>query len=103
VSALKIREIHVAQLPRWKGATCRGSCALGSACGHCERCRWERSEHIQPGSAVLISDHGPVPVTLEYMSKHKPEAGGYFVIYGDGYESFSPARAFEEGYTLIES
>lgn len=35
------------------------------------------------------------------MAKHKPVAGGYFVVYEDGYESFSPAKAFEEGYTRI--
>lgn len=28
--------------------------------------------------------------------------GGYYVRYADGYESFSPAKAFEEGYTRIE-
>jgi hypothetical protein len=27
---------------------------------------------------------------------------GYYVRYGDGYESWSPSNAFEEGYTLIE-
>lgn len=28
------------------------------------------------------------------------EIGGYFVEYADGYTSYSPAKAFEEGYTL---
>ena len=27
---------------------------------------------------------------------------GYYVLYGDGYESWSPTKAFEEGYTKIE-
>ena len=36
-----------------------------------------------------------------YMDKHKPKVGGYYVKYEDGYESFSPAEAFESGYTLI--
>lgn len=40
-------------------------------------------------------------VSDEYMVKHKPVAGGYWVRYSDGYESFSPAEAFESGYTLI--
>lgn len=35
------------------------------------------------------------------MRKHKPEVGGYYVVYKDGYKSFSPAAAFDEGYTLI--
>lgn len=39
-----------------------------------------------------------VHVSTEYIIKHTPEAGGYYVRYVDGYESFSPAKAFEEGY-----
>lgn len=27
---------------------------------------------------------------------------GYYVTYADGYESWSPSKAFEEGYTRIE-
>lgn len=45
--------------------------------------------------------YGPLSVTDEYISKHKPEAGGYYVVYDDGYESFSPAKAFEDGYTRL--
>ena len=26
---------------------------------------------------------------------------GYFVVYDDGYQSWSPAKAFEDGYTRI--
>ncbi len=40
-------------------------------------------------------------VSSDYMSKHKPEPGGYYVKYEDGYESYSPAEAFESGYTII--
>jgi len=42
-----------------------------------------------------------IAVTQEYQSKHKPEVGGYYVQYQDGYKSFSPAQAFDEGYTRI--
>lgn len=38
----------------------------------------------------------------EYVSKHKPRVGGYYVRYEDGYESWSPAEAFEGGYTRAE-
>lgn len=40
-------------------------------------------------------------VSPEWMVRFKPEVGGYFVQYNDGYTSFSPAKAFEEGYTLV--
>ena len=40
-------------------------------------------------------------VTPEYQRKHNPYIGGYYVQYEDGYESFSPAKVFEEGYTRI--
>ena len=45
--------------------------------------------------------YGKVPLTPEYVAKHKPEVGGYYVVYEDGYKSFSPASAFESGYTRV--
>ena len=41
-------------------------------------------------------------VDFDFVVKHKPQAGGYYVVYEDGYKSFSPAEAFESGYTLIK-
>ena len=38
-------------------------------------------------------------VPQEYVRKHDPKPGGYYVVYKDGYASFSPADVFEEGYT----
>lgn len=38
-------------------------------------------------------------VSQEYFNHHNPEVGGYYVKYSDGYESYSPAKAFEEGYS----
>ncbi len=43
-----------------------------------------------------------VAVSFHYLSKHNPQVGGYYVRYADGYESWSPAKAFEEGYRLID-
>lgn len=37
----------------------------------------------------------------DYVLKHKPEVGGYYVVYADGYKSYSPAKAFEDGYSLV--
>lgn len=44
-----------------------------------------------------------VPVTAEWYEQHKAEPGGYFVRYADGYTSFSPAKAFEEGYAPVDA
>ena len=44
-----------------------------------------------------------IGVTRAYFLKHQPKAGGYYVLYPDGYESWSPAEAFEEGYTKVEA
>ena len=46
--------------------------------------------------------YGQHNVGYDFYQKHKPEAGGYYVVYADGYQSFSPAQAFEEGYTPVE-
>ena len=54
------------------------------------------------GSAMITPDdegYAPFRVDHEFMRKHKPEVGGYYVVYKDGYKSYSPAQAFEEGYT----
>lgn len=42
-------------------------------------------------------------VSAEYVRKHQPQSGGYYVVYEDGYESWSPNVAFENGYQLISS
>lgn len=43
----------------------------------------------------------PVAVPKEWVDSKGPRAGGYYVVYQDGYASFSPQKAFEEGYTLV--
>ncbi len=45
--------------------------------------------------------YAPIAVSRDYVKKHNPTSGGYYVVYKDGYKSFSPAAAFEEGYTRI--
>lgn len=59
---------------------------------------------VLPGDAMLMpadTTYAPFLVRREYMDKHNPQAGGYYVVYKDGYKSFSPAQAFEEGYTRL--
>lgn len=55
------------------------------------------------GAWIYPADKGYAPFEVDhaYVSKHKPEPGGYYVVYSDGYKSFSPAEAFESGYTRI--
>lgn len=42
---------------------------------------------------------GPIYGDPDWIAKHAPQPGGYLVFYADGYRSYSPAKAFEEGYT----
>ena len=56
------------------------------------------------GSATFTPEderYAPIELSSEFVHKHKPVEGGYYVVYKDGYKSFSPASAFEEGYVLI--
>jgi hypothetical protein len=43
----------------------------------------------------------PFDVGYDFIAKHNPQVGGYYVVYKDGYKSFSPADAFEDGYTRV--
>lgn len=45
--------------------------------------------------------YSPIVVDAAFVAKHNPAAGMYLVVYEDGYRSVSPAKAFEDGYTLI--
>lgn len=65
----------------------------------------QAEERETDGSATITpaeTGYAPFKVQHEFVHKHKPVAGGYFVVYEDGYQSFSPAEAFESGYTLIK-
>ena len=49
---------------------------------------------VESGYAKLYLDEA-------FVNKHRPFVGGYYVVYPDGYKSFSPAKAFEDGYTQV--
>ena len=55
------------------------------------------------GAWITPADEGYAKFHVEalYVAKHNPREGGYYVVYPDGYKSFSPAAAFEDGYTKI--
>jgi hypothetical protein len=69
----------------------------------CDSCGSAEHRQSLEGAEITPADPGfaPFRVTVGYVEKHKPQVGGYFVQYADGYKSFSPAQVFEEGYTLI--
>lgn len=52
---------------------------------------------LEFGAPGLEFEH----VTDGWLERHAPTIGGYFVRYEDGYTSFSPADAFEKGYTEV--
>jgi len=52
--------------------------------------------------SFVAEGYAPIEVDAAYTAKHNPQPGGYYVVYADGYKSWSPAEAFEAGYTLIE-
>jgi len=59
-------------------------------------------ELINYSQTIEVLPHEFIEVPAGWMAEHKPEIGGYIVEYEDGYISYSPAKAFEEGYTLID-
>lgn len=56
------------------------------------------------GTATITPEevgYAPFVVDAEYVQKHKPKVGGYYIVYRDGYKSWSPASEFEDGYARI--
>lgn len=77
---------------------------------HCHKEVWAlkidslKARTPDDGTLLLTPvEKGCAPFVLDaaFVSKHNPQTGGYYVVYKDGYKSFSPAEAFEEGYTRI--
>ena len=63
---------------------------------------FQASDAFQGAHLITVEDgYAPFHVSADWFRKHKPEAGGYYVVYEDGYKSYSPASAFESGYSLI--
>lgn len=51
---------------------------------------------------IVVEDINGAPCKVEMpmdaFARGTPTVGDYIVIYDDGYKSWSPAKAFEEGY-----
>ena len=65
----------------------------------------ERHNEGDPSGSAMITPldgrYAPFRVEPQYVRRHNPQVGGYYVVYKDGYKSYSPADVFEDGYTLI--
>lgn len=57
------------------------------------------------GMKLSLDNGGYVEVSYAWGLKHVVSladlVGGYYVVYKDGYASWSPAKAFEEGYSRV--
>lgn len=56
---------------------------------------------IWDGDKLDLYPHGMVKVGADWIREKRAEKGGYYVAYEDGYTSYSPAKAFEEGYRPV--
>lgn len=57
---------------------------------------------IDEGTAKLEfidKDYAPITISLAMITRYIPIQGDFYVVYEDSYESFSPRKAFLEGYT----
>ena len=43
--------------------------------------------------------YAEIMLPAEMWSRYQPVSGDFYVVYADGYKSFSPRKAFLEGYT----
>lgn len=81
---------------------------MNTAQSEMPRYRCHKEVHALQISEVGVTDlhfeesgFESVNVGPSWMTRHNPHVGGYYVVYDDGYTSFSPQGTFEAGYTLI--
>lgn len=85
----------VAQLPKY---TCHKVVSAGRILAI------ETVDAVWKSRAVMVV--GVRDLQVEFIcsgsmfARFEPSPGDYLAIYEDGYQSFSPKKAFEEGYTL---
>lgn len=88
--------IGLDDLPRWK---CH-KVVRASKITQLER---RQLDDEPPVFLVHVEDlDTPIEVPQEYLTKRPtPAVGGYFVLYRDGYMSWSPASEFDDGYDRL--
>lgn len=60
-------------------------------------------EKLDTSIRLHFTDPAYAPIEVGYFKLRINEGDdpGYYVQYADGYESWSPTKAFEEGYTPV--
>lgn len=69
----------------------------------CHKQVWALKIAKVEGCTITPADtaYAPFEVHPEMYLRYTPTTGDYYVVYQDGYKSFSPAEAFEDGYKLV--
>jgi hypothetical protein len=59
-----------------------------------------RHPDVSGACRLTFRDKGYAPIVppAETFLRYKPVPGDFYVVYADGYKSFSPRKAFVEGY-----
>jgi hypothetical protein len=54
----------------------------------------------RPGRLTFEENgYAPIDTPPDMWTRYSPVPGDFYVVYADGYKSFSPRKAFLEGYT----
>ncbi len=56
---------------------------------------------LEPLITFKDSRYAPRFVKPELFLRYRAVPGDFFVVYDDGYQSISPAKAFNEGYVAL--
>lgn len=76
---------------------------------------WKCHKVVRAGKILDVNQHDQklevenqdgesdiIPYEPTLVSRSIPSVGDYYIVYDDGYASWSPAKAFEEGYSPLE-
>ncbi len=61
--------------------------------------------HEVDGSGIITpveEGYAPFAVAYDYLRNYNPQVGGYYVVYPNGYRSYSDATVFEETFHPID-
>jgi hypothetical protein len=74
-------------MPRYKSSKIVAALEIASVEGHT--------------LTFVEAGYAPIEAPAEMFLRYTPVPGDRYMVYPDGYKSFSPKKAFEEGYERI--